>query len=81
MGPAPPAPAGWRAEEVFLDWLLSLPDETDPSLAAMTALRRAPPLASAGEPARLRALLEETTGWTGPALTALARGSRTRRRS
>jgi hypothetical protein len=66
---------------VFLDWLLSLPDETDPSLAAMTALRRTPHPASAGEPARLRALLEETTGWTGPALAALARSSRTRRRS
>jgi hypothetical protein len=81
MGPALLAQAGWRAEEVFLAWLLSLPEETDPSLAAITALRRNSHPASAGEPARLRALLEETTGWTGPALTALARGSRTRRRS
>jgi hypothetical protein len=81
MGPALPVAAVWPAEEVYLGWLLSLPAETDPGLAALAALGRIESLAGAGEIGRLRALLEETTNWTGPALAVLAAGPRTRRPS
>ena len=74
--------AGWRAEELFLGWLVSLPPGIDPSLAATAALARLEALAGpgpgTGELGRLRALLEETMGWTGPALELLA--ARTERR-
>ena len=72
-------------EEIFVRWLVSLPAEADPGLAASAGPGAdrgrgrddgpAPDNAasSAGEAVRLRMLLEETRRWTAPALASLAR--------
>jgi hypothetical protein len=69
------------AEEIFVRWLVSLPAEADPGLAASAALARIAGEADAGEVGRLRMLLEETSRWTAPALASLARVQRPRRPS
>jgi hypothetical protein len=71
-----PGPRCGRAEEIFLAWLLALPPEADPSLAATAVLAQieslAGPDAGDRELERLRALLEETMSWPPQALATLA---------
>lgn len=67
-----------RARDIYLAWLLHLPADIDPSLAATALLAKVegPAGTGAGEAAHLRALLEETVSWPREVLAAMppARG-------
>jgi len=67
-----------RARDIYLAWLLHLPVEVDPSLAATALLARIENSADAsladGEAAHLRALLEETMSWPREVLAAILPG-------
>jgi hypothetical protein len=63
-----------RARDIYLTWLLNLPADVDPSLAATALLAKIGSSADAsladGEAAHLRALLEETMSWPREVLAA-----------
>jgi hypothetical protein len=65
---------GWRAEDVFIAWLLSLDAGMEASVAAADLLAgpALDPLDASQPRRRLRALLEETVGWPDAALARLA---------
>lgn len=64
-----------RARDIYLAWLLNLPADVDPSLAATALLARIETSTDAGpvsaEAAHLRALLEETMSWPREVLTTI----------
>ncbi len=62
-----------RARDIYLAWLLHLPADIDPSLAATALLAKVegPAGTGAGEAAHLRALLEETVSWPREVLAAM----------
>lgn len=74
--------AGWRAEDILLRWLLALPAEIDPALAATAALAQIEPVAAdeGAELHRLAVLLAETASWPRPLLAARPRGAQPRER-
>lgn len=68
--------AGRRARDIYLAWLLNLPADVDPSLAATALLAKIENSADAsladGTTAHLRALLEETMSWPREVLAAIS---------
>jgi len=81
-GPASPAGADAavdggehprRARDIYLAWLLHLPADVDPSMAATALLAKVegPAGTGFGEAMHLRTLLEETVSWPREVLAAI----------
>lgn len=64
-----------RARDIYMAWLLNLPADVDPSLAATALLAKIEGSADVsladGEAAHLRGLLEETMSWPREVLAAI----------